>query len=564
MQKEKISSIISNMSIEEKIGQCLVIGFVGSIATPEIYRRIREYCPAGVRVGLTMRNKTAVHDPYATSAEHASRVVRQPRGMVKDFIRGIPVTRCTNEQWCEYLNSMKAEALKNSVGLPLHITVDMEGENSADYPFGGIHFFPSSMGVASSGEPEMARKVSWAVGRQLTSLGISWLHSPVMDVNTNELNPEIGTRSYSSDFAEAAEFGLKALEGFKKAGIITSGKHFPGRGASVQDAHGELPVIDLPEEELRKHLIPFKALIDAGLPCIMTAHTAYPAFDPSGRPATLSKKILTDLLKGELGFKGTITTDDITMGGIVAEFEVADACIEALLAGADLILFRDESNLLDEVFPKLVEAVKSGRLPESRLDDAIGRTLNVKYEYGLFDGGGIKDEACASDGINDPEVIAIEKEAAEKSVHLMRDNDSLLPLDPNEKILLVEQIAPIHLLANNHECHPGLLWKNCFKYSSNIGMVETQMAFTEDDRKRVLARLDEVDTIVVTNYYYRRDSDGCDFVKELHKTGKKMVVVTNNPYPHIAAPEYGTIVLSYGNGPESMKEIAKMLFKTEK
>ena len=149
--------------------------------------------------------------------------------------------------------------------------------------------------------------------------------------------------------------------------------------------------------------------------------------------------------------------------------------------------------------PKLVEAVKSGRLPESRLDDAITRTLNVKYEYGLFDGGGIRDEACASEGINDPEVIKIEKEAAEKSVHLMRDNDSLLPLNPDEKILLVEQIAPIHLLANNYECHPGLLWKNCFKYSSNIGMVETEMAFTEDDRRRVLARLDEVDTIVVTN-----------------------------------------------------------------
>ncbi len=564
MQKEKIDSMISNMSIEEKIGQCLVIGFVGSMATPEIYRRIREYKPAGVRVGMTMRTKTAIHDPYATSAEHASRVIRQPHGMVKDFLRGIPAPHCTNGEWCEFLNSMKQEALKNPSGIPLHITVDMEGENSADYFHDGVHFFPSSMGVAQTGDPEMAEKVSWAVGRQLTPLGISWIHSPVLDVNTNPLNPEIGTRSYSGDFDEATTYALKALEGFRKAGIITTGKHFPGRGASTQDAHGELPVIDISEEELRKHLIPFKALIDAGLPCIMTAHTAYPALDPSGRPATLSKKILTDLLKDELGFKGTITTDDITMGGIVAEFEVADACLEALEAGADLILFRDESNLLDEVFPKLVEAVKSGRLPESRLDDAISRTLSVKLEYGLFNDGGIKDIAQASSGINDQEVIDIEKTIAEKTVSIMRDNDSLLPLDPNKNVLLIEQVPPIHKMVNSQKCHPGLLWENCFKYSDKIGMVETEMSFTEDDKQRVRARLDEADTIVVTNYYYRRGSDGREFVKELQKAGKKLIVIANSPYPNIADPDYGTVILTYGNGPESMKQIAKMLFEAGK
>ena len=557
--KRNIEQLIASMTLEEKIGQCLVIGFVGSVATPDIFRRIRQYHPAGIRVGMTMRSKTAIHDPYATCASCAYRVIRAPKDMVKDFIPGIPACHCTNEEWTAYLNSLKEAAMRNPHPIPIHITVDMEGENSADYPYGGIHFFPMNMGIGNSGDPGLARRVAWAVGRQLTALGVSWIHSPVLDVNTNPKNPEIGTRSYSEDYETAATYALEALKGFREAGIITTGKHFPGRGASTQDAHGELPVIDLPEAELRKHLVTFKRLIDNGLPCVMTAHTAYPAFDPSGRPATLSKPILTDLLKGELGFKGTVTTDDITMGGIVAMFEVADACIEAINAGADLVLFRDESNLLDEVFPKLVDAVKSGRLPLERIEDAIRRTLTVKQEYGLLDGSGVKDPAHCSDGINDPRVAAIEAEAADKTVSILRDDAGLLPLPRDKKVLLIEQIPPLYRLVNTQKCHPGILWEHCFAYNPLTGMVETEMSFTEEDKVRVLSRLDEADLIVATDYYYRRGSGGSEFIRELAKRGKKLVVVTNSPY--LATPEFPTVVLTYGNGPAHVERIAKALFE---
>ena len=123
---QDIDSLIASLSLEEKIGQCLVIGFVGSVATPDIFRRIRQYKPAGIRVGMTMRTKTAIHDPYATSASCAHRVIRRPQGMVKDFIPGIPACHCTNEEWTGYLNSLKAEAMKNPHPIPIHITVDME------------------------------------------------------------------------------------------------------------------------------------------------------------------------------------------------------------------------------------------------------------------------------------------------------------------------------------------------------------------------------------------------------------------------------------------------------
>ena len=559
-----IDTLLASMTLEEKVGQCLVIGFVGSVATPDIFRRIRTYKPAGIRVGMTMRTKTAVHDPYATSAEHADRVIRHPSGMVKDFIPGIPACHCTPAEWTEYLNKLKACALQNPNAIPVHITVDMEGENSADFPFGGIHYFPSNMGVGTSGDPSLARRVAWAVGRQLTAMGISWIHSPVLDVNTNPANPEIGVRSYNEDYDTAVTFAREALKGFREAGIITTGKHFPGRGASTQDAHGGLPVIDLPEAELRKHLCTFKALIDEGLPCVMSAHTAYPAYDSSGRPASLSKPILTDLLKNELGFQGVITTDDITMGGIVAEFEVADACIEALNAGNDLILFRDESNLLDEVFPKLVEAVRSGRIPLTRIEDAVRRTLRVKKEYGILDGASLTDPAHSADGIDDPRVAGIAKEAAAKSVHVARDVAHALPLPRDKKILLIEQISPIHRLTNSQACHPGILWEHCFEYNPQMGMVETELDFTPYDQERVLRRFDEADIIVATNFYYRRGStDGGAFIANLaakaKAAGKTFVCIVNSPY--YVSDRYDTMILSYGNSVDHIAEIARTLFE---
>ena len=560
MEKSRMNEIISGMSIEQKVGQCLVIGFVGAVPTPEILRRIRTYYPSGIRAGLTMRVKTAVHDPYATSEEHADRVIRHPKGGVKDFLKGLPCVYCSNEEWVDYVNTLKNEALNNGLGLPLHFTLDMEGGNSADYNRGGIHYFPQPMGIGKSGDPQLAKDVAWAVSRQVCAQGFNWIHSPVLDVNTNPMNPEIGTRAYSEDFEEAANFAVAALAGFKEGGLITTGKHFPGRGASVQDAHHSMPVIDIPEAEMRKHLIPFQRMIDEGIPSIMTAHTAYPALDPSGRPATLSKPILTDLLKNEMGFKGAITTDDITMGGIVAEFQVAEACIESLKAGADLILFRDESTLLEEVFPQLVKAVETGELPEERLDDAISRSLSVKDEYGLFDNGGILPLEKAGEGIKDPKVIEIAKRAADASTSILRDEENLLPIAKDKKVLLVEQVPPLHILTNDRKCHPGLLWEKCLEYSDKVGMVECEMAFTEDDQERVMRRLDEADIIITTNYYYRRGACGDEFISKLAEAGKPLIVVTDSPYPRTVRPEYGTVVLSYGVSPECIDVVAKCLF----
>ena len=560
-KKTFIEGLITKMTLEQKVGQCLVIGFVGTMITPAILKRIRTCCPAGIRAGLTFRTKDAVHDPYAYNKEHADRAIRKPRGTVKDLATGVPVPWCTNEEYCHFLNILKQEALKNGLGIPLHITLDMEGDASADYFRGGIHYFPSPMGIAATSDPGLAHDVAWATAAQLVPLGFDWIHSPVLDVNTNPLNPEIGSRSFGETAKEVIRYGREALRGFKTGGLITTGKHFPGRGASATDAHGHLPEIDLTRKDMETHLAPFQALIDAGLPCIMSAHTTYPALDPSGTPASLSKPILTRLLKEDMGFQGAITTDDITMGGIVEKFEVAEACILALNAGNDLILIRDESSLIDEVYPALLDAARKKVIPEERLEDAVRRSLTVKYDYGLFERSGLREDSKAGSGIADPKVIAIAADAAQRTVVVLRDAAKILPLNRETKVLLVEQIHPLLRHTNTQSCHPGLLWEKLLEYSENVAMVETSLEYTRNEQQRVIDRIEEAEVIVITNYYLRRYANGNDFVRRLSQFGKPVIVISNTPYPQSVLPEYKTVILNYGASPESFAEVARHIFR---
>lgn len=559
--KLDVEELIQRMSLEEKIGQTLVIGFVGTVMTPKILRRIAEIHPAGVRCSTIIRMKDAVSDRYAYNQERIERVVRTPRDGVKNFTAGIHPPRISNGQYCELLNCMKQVALDNGAGIPLHITLDMEGDGSADYVLGGCKYFPTPMGMAKSGDLTLPNRVGYAVAKQVSDVGFSWIHSPVADINTYAMNPEIGTRAFGENADEAIPYLLESFEGLRKGGLICTAKHFPGRGASDMDAHKCLPYINLSEEEMEEHLRSFQALIDAGIPAIMTAHTAYPALEPSGLPATLSKYIVTDILKNRMGFKGVVTTDDITMGGIIENHSVHEACIMAINAGCDLILFRDESSLIDEVYPKMIEAARTGLISEERLNDAVRRTLNVKLEYGLFENGGIKDPEHAGDAIESKFVADAAREAAKKSTYILRNEENVLPLDKSKKILLIEQVHPVHRNTNDYYVHPSLLWEKCQKYMPNIQSVECSMQINEQDQERINHQIDDADIIVCTNYYLRRSANTHNFPKKLLKWNKPVVVITNTPYEWALLPEYKNVIMEYCSSAETMEEIARLLFE---
>jgi beta-N-acetylhexosaminidase len=565
-KKQFIENKLSNMTLEQKVGQCLVLGYVGTVITPEIIQRIKKYTPAGIRVGFYWRIRTAWHDPGCTPPEFAHRMLRVPSGTMKDYIPGIPVPHVTNQEYCSFLNTLKQASLDSDLGLPLHITFDFEGDQSADYYHGGAHQFPNVYGLTVDGNPKNAYDMHWAIGTQLMPLGFSWTHSFVLDVNTNPMNPEIGVRSYGNNAETVIKYAKEAYKGWKDAGIIATGKHFPGRGESASDAHSGLPVIDLSMDEMEEHLKPYHAMIAEGMPAIMTAHTAYPKLEKQDIPATLSKTILTDLLKNDMGFEGAITTDAMAMGGIISRFEFGDALIKALNAGADLLLIRDEGPIIHEVFPQIVDAVKNGKLPESRLDDAITRTLGVKWDYGFFEENslkGIKDPEKAGEGIANKEVINIVNNLADKVVTVLKDEQDLLPLSKDTKVLLIEQINPMHLNVNSQYCHPSIFWEKMLEQSENVGSIETDLTFTDNDRRRIKDRYDQADVIVITNYYGRRHLDGNTFVKEIVSWGKPTIVVTNSPYGFTVLPEYKTVVCTYGCSTELLTQAAKVIFGVE-
>ncbi len=548
------------MNIPQKVGQLFVVGFAGSIINPEIKRIIQNFCPAGLRVtsGI-MRTKDAIHDAYA-GGDFGMSIYTKPSAGRKDFVKGILPPYITNSYYCDILNELKKIAVANGACIPIHATMDMEGNMSCDHTRGGIRLMPDPMGVARSGDPQMAYDVAWATGRQLRPLGVNWLHSPVLDVNTNPLNPEISTRSYSSDPARAAEFAVKAIAGYRDAGIIATGKHYPGRGESAQDAHHGLPVIDLSLEDFKKHLIPFKACIDAGIPAIMSAHTIYPCIDGENA-ATLSKKMLTGLLREELGFEGVVTTDAMEMGSILQLGPLEDSVLKSVLAGADLVLFREEAGAIDRLIERLIRAAETGELPTERLDEAVTRTLKLKYDYCLFKNGNLSDPVKAGDGIEDPQVQKIATKSARAACHILRDKKQVCPISTSKRILLIEQVNPIHLNINDSRIHPGIFWEKMLKLRDDVSMVETTMMFDENDQKRIMDRVDDADVIVVTNWYYRRNDFDDSFLEKLHLLGKPVVVVTNNPYPLTVKDEFETVIVTYSVSPESIEKVAELLLK---
>jgi beta-N-acetylhexosaminidase len=228
------------------------------------------------------------------------------------------------------------ESLRAAVGRHVLIGIDQEGGGvwrTRTLPFG-----PSAMSLGASNDPALAERVGFAVGRGIGALGFNWDYAPVLDVNNNPRNPVIGDRSFGSDPALVERLGLAWLRGLTRAGVAGCVKHFPGHGDTAVDSHYGLPVVDKPMEVLeRLELAPFRAAAAANAPAFMTAHIVFPQLDRE-HPATLSRPILTGLLRERYGYDGVITTDAMGMQAITDRYGRGDAASLALTAGADLVM----------------------------------------------------------------------------------------------------------------------------------------------------------------------------------------------------------------------------------
>lgn len=565
-----IDQFMGRLDIRQKIGQLLVFGFSGPVITPDIEDLVKNHHLGGLRISVGFRHMTLFNDvkPGTEPEDWTLRSLHAPVGVNRDCVRNTPPTVATAGQYAGVLNRLRQMSMDRPGGVPLHFTIDQEGSGSDDL-LCNTRLFPHPMGLAASGDPDLAYRAAVAISRQARAVGANMIHSPVLDVNTNPLNPEIGTRAYSDQAEEVTRFALASLKGFNEHKLIATGKHFPGRGESMADAHWGLPLVDLPLDRLEaEHLSPYRALIAAGLPAIMMAHSLYPALGDSEEPASCSRHIIEHHLRGALNFGGVITTDNMMMGGLLQKYELREAVLKVLQAGNDLVLLRDESPIRWKIMDYLFEAVGDGRLPEAELDAKVMRILGMRWDMGLAEGGGLVDEGRADAAMVEPSLVKTCEEAARRSVLLLRDDAGVLPIKPGGRVLLVEQIFPTHLRANTMDCHPGLLWDELNRALPGTGSIEIGNVPTDEDRQRVRRRItdENPDLIVTTNYYYHKAASAIsDLVGQMQETGKPVVVIANTPYPVAADPKFPTVVVCFNpGGRENLRAVCEVLTGTLK
>ncbi len=557
-----IDHLLGALSPEEKAGQMLVLGFNGSSINPELEALVTKLHIGGLRTSPYLR-KFKRYLPEGSKG--MDNVVRPIRWGEKVWDSTLKTRDLRASEYAAMLNHLRKLALDRKHALPLHFTIDCESGGGSNFLPPGFITFPSAMGLGRLADTDLIYRTYRAVGRQLRAIGLNHVHGPVVDVNTNPNNPEISTRSFSPDPQVVVDCARAALNGFRDAGIIATLKHYPGRGASAEDAHFGLCEIHLDREAFyREHLLPYRVLCGEKIvPSIMPAHTVYPNLDASGEIATVSKPILTGILREEFGYDGVITTDSITMGGLMARYSVAEASIKAIEAGVDILLLKDDNDLRYEIHQALVDAIKDKRLSEERVACSLRRIWSLKWDYGLFtDGGMVRteglDEYLHNDAFRD-----IDCEAAARSLQVLRDRAGILPLRPEHKLLVIDQIPNMHLFTNHSWNYPGMLWDFLNEQSPNVSYVDYFMQKTEAITATLEELAPQADVLLVTTGFDRNSAgDAKAFISGLKRFGKPVILVSNNPYQELIVPEdMDTVIVTYSLMRASMHHLSRFLYQ---
>lgn len=278
------------------------------------------------------------------------------------------------EETARLVNRLQAAA-------PIPLLIGVDAEAGMGLVMGGGTLLPTAMALGASGDPDLVRSAAAVTASEAAAVGINAVAAPVLDVNINPANPIINTRSYGESPDLVRQLGLAFVEGIRETAegqltVLPIGKHFPGHGDTISDSHLQLGVVDQPRARLDAvELPPFKAAIEADIPMLMTAHVAYPAIDPEpGIPATLSKRVMTGLLREEMGFEGAMVTDCMNMHAVSHNFEPGDAAVRAVLAGCDLVL----TDQWDLAYEALLHAILEDQLRGSQVREGADRVRRVK------------------------------------------------------------------------------------------------------------------------------------------------------------------------------------------
>nr|WP_245353104.1 beta-N-acetylhexosaminidase [Clostridium punense] len=352
-ENQSISKEVSKMDLEEKIGQMIFAGVSGTTMDTGAQKLINQLHVGGIIF-------------YKNNFENPTQTV-------------------------ELVNQIKAE---NSSNIPLFLGVDQEGGRVTRLP-GAITNFPPNKQIGEVNNSEFSYKIGRLLGFELKEFGLNLDFAPVLDINSNPNNPVIGDRSFGNNLEIVSKLGIETMKGIQSQNVIPTIKHFPGHGDTSVDSHLELPIVNKTLKELMKlELIPFKRAIDQGADVVMIAHMLIPELDKNN-PASMSKMVITDVLRRQLSFTGVIITDDMTMGAIVEHFDIGKAAVESVKAGSDIILVGHGYDNVDKIQSTLKDAIEKGEIPQQRINESVERIIKLKRKYG------INDEKVDSPDIND-------------------------------------------------------------------------------------------------------------------------------------------------------------------
>ena len=468
----------------------------------------------------------------------------------------------------------KTNALQRASRVPLLFSADFETgagfrvrggyfvPNAID--LGGATVFPLQMALGASRDTALAYEVGRVTATEGRALGIHVSFGPVLDVNNNPANPVIGARSFSEDPRLTARLGASLVRGVQEHGMMATGKHFPGHGDTETNSHLELSTVTASRARLDSvELVPFRAAIDAGVGAIMTYHGILPALDSSGVPATLSPRVLTELLRDSLAYRGVLITDAMDMIGVLRQFGAPEAARRAVSAGADVLLMpSDVPGTIDAV----VAGVRDGRYTEERINASVRRLLELKRRFGLDRMRYVSLDSVRA-VVGDTTHLAVARRMAERGIVLVKDSLRSVPLAPQRslRVLSITYARRTDLGAGvgfNIELRRG--------YES----MRSEFVSSDDaapDLRRVLMMADSVDVVVVGSYVNISSTTATagapraflDFIAQLRSRAARVVLISfGTPYLLQQAPSASSYMIAWGPSQASQQAAARALLGT--
>lgn len=494
--------------------------------------------------------------------------------------------------------AVKLNALQRASTIPLLVGADLETgaafrarggfflPNAID--LGGATAFPYEMGIGATRDTALAYAMGRVTAREGRALGIHMAFAPVLDVNNNPKNPVISLRSFGENPALVAELGAAFVRGIQENGMLATGKHFPGHGDTEQNSHLELARVDAPRDRIDSvELVPFRAAVQAGVRGIMTFHGYLPALDSTPVAATLNPRIMTDLLRGQLGFRGIVITDALDMNGVLGKMTMGEVTQRAVAAGADVLLMpTDNVVAIDAV----VEGVRSGMFPESRIDASVRKLLTAKHEMGLHQRRTVDIEALHAT-VGDSADQAVARVAAERAITLVKDSLGLIPMGgmPRTTRVVSVTIAPrtdlgagIGFNGELTRAFPQLRTLTLSPeavFGEPVGpagaaigggtyVASPRPALLPASVLNALRAAQGADVVIVSSYFGASSSaatlaapDGMDsLLVGVQRHGSKVILATfSNPYIALGLPSTSAYLIAWGSAAVSQRAAARAL-----